>query len=176
MSKGGHDEVRLLDHGTLLSFRFEDCVRYHGRTSIGGVALGFRLIQRALMDLAPDLAPERSLIRVRTAFPGAGVRDALEMTTRATTRGAYEVDPAFAPSEAPEAVVGRLWFEIAVGGKAAAYQTVPGAMSMEFIELGRKSHKVGLTDAESIRWTDLKEELAARVMALRPEDVLVRAS
>ena len=38
------DTLTVLDHGTPLAISFDDCVRYHGRTSIGGVALGFRLI------------------------------------------------------------------------------------------------------------------------------------
>ena len=41
------NQVMVVDAGTVLTIGYEDCIRYHGRTSIGGVALGFRLLQRA---------------------------------------------------------------------------------------------------------------------------------
>lgn len=169
------DTVRVLDSGVLVTIGFDDCVRYHGRTSIGGLALGFRLMQKAIGDLAPQAPPERATIAFRTAFPGPGLRDAVEMVTRAVTRGAYRVDLEAAPAEAPEAVAGRLWFEVTIGDRRQAYATVPGAMSPEFIELGRKSHRDGLDAAETARWSELKEALAATIMAARPDDVLVEA-
>ncbi|MBP0574642.1 hypothetical protein J8J27_28435, partial [Mycobacterium tuberculosis] len=85
-------DIRILDHGSELVVRFDACVAFHGRTSIGGLALGFRLMQRALADLAPGRVPERDEIRFRTAFPGPGLRDAVEMVSRAATRGVYIVD------------------------------------------------------------------------------------
>lgn len=174
MDKSTSPNVRVLDAGTPLTISFDDCVRYHGRTSIGGAALGFRLMQMALADLSPAGPAERASIRVRTAFPGPGLRDAIEMVTRAVTRGAYAVDAGAAPASAPEAVSGRLWFEVSVGDRTAAYQTQPGAMSEEFIRLGRKSHREGLTETENLRWTELKEGLAAQIMATPADAVLAR--
>lgn len=174
MANSSSDTVSVMDSGIRLDISFEDCVRYHGRTSIGGVALGFRLVQKALSDLCPDEVPERAEISVRTAFPGPGLRDAIEMVTRAVTRGAYEIDTGAAPGTAPEAAIGRLWFEIRIRGRVAVYQAVSGAMSDEFIGLARKSHGEGLTADQNKRWTRLKEDLAAHVMAARAEDVLAR--
>jgi hypothetical protein len=165
----------VLDAGTVLTFGYDDCVRYHGRTSIGGVALGFRLMQRAIAELSPDGPPDRTAISIRTAFPGEGVRDAVEMITRAVTRGAYVVDLNAAPPSAPAAAKGRLWFEVAIGGNRRAYAVRDGAMSGEFIGLARKSHAEGLSVAEAARWVALKEELAATIMSLRPDDVLLPA-
>ena len=81
--------VSVLDQGVRLDIPFEACVLYHGRDSIGGLALGFRLMAHALRVLAPEAPPERSDIVFRTGFPGPGVRDAVEMTTRAVTRGEW---------------------------------------------------------------------------------------
>lgn len=159
------------DAGCRLDISYEDCVRYHGRTAIGGVALGFKVVERALADLCPGAAPERASIEVLTAFPGPGVRDVFEMVTRAVTRGAYKVDVSAAPAEAPEAVAGRLWFRIKVGDRVGTYQAVPGAMSDEFIEVGRKSPR---SEAEERRWTELKEALAVKLMALPATDFLVK--
>jgi hypothetical protein len=39
-------EVR--DHGDLLRFTFDDLVKYAGRSSIGGVAHGYKVMERAL--------------------------------------------------------------------------------------------------------------------------------
>lgn len=169
------DTLTVLDYGTPLAISFDDCVRYHGRTSIGGVALGFRLIQRALADLAPDGPPERDAIAVRTAFPGPGLRDAVEMTTRAVTRGAYTVDESLAAPTAPEAVAGRLWFEVTIGDRRRAYAAVPGAMSDEFVRVGRAARAGTLDAAGLARWTELKETLARTIMDLRPQDVLAGA-
>ncbi len=33
--------LEVLDHGEPVSIGFDDLVRYHGRASIGGLALGF---------------------------------------------------------------------------------------------------------------------------------------
>ncbi|MCC7049848.1 MAG: hypothetical protein IT562_24285 [Alphaproteobacteria bacterium] len=157
--------IRIRDHGDELAIGFEDCVKYHGRTSIGGVALGYRLLERAFRDLCVDAVPEREKVSVLTAFPGPGLRDALEMVARVVTREAYRCDPACAPPNAPDAVVGRLYFEIAYDGRRARYVPPPGAMSAEFIRLGRMTKSGQASAADAARWTELKEELALTVMA-----------
>lgn len=168
-------EIAVLDHGTVLTIGYDDCVKYHGRTNIGGVALGFRLMQLAFADLSPGGPPDRKTISVRTAFPGLGVRDAVEMIVRTTTRDAYEVDTEGGPETAPEAAVGRFWFEVAAAGRSRAYVTAPGAVSEEFVALGRKSKQAPLTPAEDARWTELKEQLAATIMSVPASAVLVPA-
>lgn len=175
MSSVLSNQVTVVDAGTPLTIGYEDCVRYHGRTSIGGVALGLRLIQRAVADLSPGGHPDRAAIAVRTAFPGDGVRDAVEMITRAVSRGAYVVDCDAGPATAPEAARGRLWFEVEIDGRRRAYVVRDGAMSAEFIGLARKSHAEGLSAAEKARWAVLKEDLAATIMGLRPDEVLLPA-
>ncbi|WP_333824554.1 hypothetical protein [Pinisolibacter sp.] len=169
--------IRILDHGTELAITYDDCIRYHGRTSIGGVALGFRLLQLALADLSPGRVPERAEISLRTAFPGPGLRDAIEMVTRAVSRRAYVVDEALAPldaPDAPEAVAGRLWFEITIAGARQTYAVVDGAMSEEFVRIGRASKHPGFDAASAARWLELREGLAATIMAGAPEAVLRR--
>lgn len=166
-------EIAVVDRGTTLTIGYEDCIRYHGRTNIGGVALGFRLMQRAFADLSPEGPPDRATVFVRTAFPGLGVRDSVEMIARTTTRGAYHVDTAMAPASAPDAAEGRFWFEVTVSGRSRAYVTAPGAVGEEFVALGRMSKQRPLTAAEDARWTELKEDLAARIMAAPVEAVVV---
>ena len=77
--------ISVYDDGVRLDIPFEACVLYHGRDSIGGLSLGYRLLRFALNKLTDGRIPERKEITFKTAFPGPGLRDAVEMTTRAVT-------------------------------------------------------------------------------------------
>ena len=164
--------IEVIDHGTLLRVSFADCVAYHGRTSIGGLALGYRLLQHAFARLSPGTAPDRDSISVFTAFPGPGLRDALELVTRVVTRGAYKADPA-ADVPAPAGVTGRMYFEVEIGGRRLRLALVDGALDPEFIRLGRKSKAGEATPADEARWTELKEALAVAVLSTPAADLFV---
>lgn len=168
-----HDVVRVKDHGVELTIPLDACVLYHGRDSIGGMVLGFRLIQWALKDICGDEIPNREDITFATAFPGPGLRDAVEMTTRAVTRGAYRViDEKDAPANAPEGVYGRLYFEIAVDNEVRRVSLVPGAVSDDFIQTGRRTKTEEHTPELMAHWTELKEGLAKTLMGLDIRQVL----
>jgi len=167
-------EIRVLDHGTELAVSFETCVAFHGRTSIGGLALGFRVMQLALIDLAPGRVPERDEIRFRTAFPGPGLRDAVEMVSRAVTRGAYTVDESLAGPDVPEAPRGRLWFEVTIGASVGVYVARDGALPADFVPVGRASIAGTLDAVGAARWLALREGLASAVMTVPAEAVLRR--
>lgn len=173
MTNGEFQEtIKVVDHGTLLHVPFEACVAYHGRTSIGGVALGFRFLQHAFFRLSPGRPPDREHVGLFTAFPGPGFRDTVEMVTRAVTRNAYRVDPQ-ADVPGPVGVIGRLYFELEVRDRVIRLSLVEGAMSSEFITLGRRT-KTGVASPDEIaRWTELKEQLALDVMKARPADLFV---
>ena len=166
------ETIAVVDHGTVLTIPFEACVAYHGYTSIGGVALGFRLMQYAVERLSPDSPPDREAIRVFTTFPGPGLRDAVELITRAVTRKAYTADATVAVA-APEGVTGRMYFEVTIGDQTLYLALIEGGISPEFIALGRR-HKTGEATAEDrARWTVLKEKLATDILAARPADLFV---
>lgn len=166
------DVIRIRDHGTVLTIGYEDCVKYHGRTNIGGVALGFRLLQRAFAGLGLVL-PDREPVTFFTAFPGIGVRDAIEMVTRAHTRGAYRVDTDFPAPQAPEAAAGRFFFEFGYGERAIRLAPRPGVVPDEFVTLGRRCRVGAGSEADDRRWAEMKEELAAAAMAAKAEDLFV---
>ena len=86
----------MRDRGESIRFSFQDALKYSGPGSPGGVALAFRVMERAWGLLATDEALERREVSVRTAFAGPGARDAFELVTRAVTDGRYTVDPALA--------------------------------------------------------------------------------
>jgi len=167
------DIIRIMDCGQVIEIRYENCIQYAGRDSIGGVALGFRLMQRAIRDLSPGIIPERKSFKIRTCFPGPGTKDAVEFITRAVTRGEYLVDQAFL-HQAPEAVIGRLGFEVTIGDATARYVTMDGAMSEEFIRIGRLNKTDRITFEEKLRWTQLKESLARTLMDTPTEVTILR--
>ena len=65
---------------------------YHGPRSPGGVAMAFKVIQRAFDRAVPRRTAQRRSVVVRTAFRGPGARDGFEAVTRAVTDGRYTVD------------------------------------------------------------------------------------
>ncbi len=171
------DEIAVVDHGETIVLPFDDCIKYHGRDSIGGLALGFRLLQLAFSDLSPEKVPDRTSISFATSFAGPGLRDSVELVTRAVTRGAYRVvDAAIASQTAPESPAGPLWFEITIGGRAASYEVVPGAVGPEFVRLGKLSRSGALSEEERPSWTAQKQALAKAVLAGMPGEYLLRLS
>ena len=91
--------IAVLDRGRRIAFSIEDLMKYHGPGSPGGVAHGFKVLERALPLLAPDGLCERRELVVDTAFGGPGARDAFELVTRAVTGDRFRVDAALALPE-----------------------------------------------------------------------------
>ena len=156
----GSAALEVLDQGRLTSIDFDDLVKYHGRSSIGGVAHGFKVMERALPLLAGGRPPERYDIAIQTAFPGPGARDAFEMVTRAVTGDRYTVDPALGP-DAPEAPEGRYFFRFTYRRTVVDLVLRAGLVSDEFVALVRTAQR---TQAEEELLVRLKEDMAARLM------------
>lgn len=158
----------VLDGDVLISVSFEDLVKYHGRSSIGGLALGFKALELGLPLLSPGAPPRRRDIKVETAFDGPGARDAFEMVTRAVTGDRYSVEPALAGAGAPEAPQGHFVFRLGHGVKAVTLILAPGLVGDDFNELVRRGPQ---NPGEEALLVAMKEELAARLLALPPEAV-----
>ena len=166
------DVVRVLDHGKELTISFDDCILYHGVDSIGGLALGFRMMQWAINEMSPNVAPDRETISFKTAFPGPGLRDAVEMIARVVTRGAYTVLQEI-PVQAPEGVYGHMYFEVTVGEQTRRISLAPGALPEEFVQTGR-AIKAGNADEDlKKRWTELKHGLSEAVLGANFKDLIV---
>ncbi|HSH59806.1 MAG TPA: hypothetical protein VK988_09245 [Acidimicrobiales bacterium] len=159
--------LEVLDHDELISLSFDDLLKYHGRSSIGGVAHGFKVLERALPILGSGKPPERYDIQVETAFPGPGARDAFEMVARAVTGERYRVAPELG-ADAPVAPQGRYFFRLGYRGATVDLTLRPGFASEELVQLARlDSH----TPAQEERFTWLKHDMASRLMALPAEEV-----
>jgi hypothetical protein len=159
--------LELTERGTLLRFSFEDVLRYHGGHSPGGAAIAYKVLERALPELAPC---ERREIEVVTAFGGPGARDAFELVTRAITDGRYRVDAAL---ERPERgrVLERFAWRLSCGGSAVELMLREGFVDEEFVDLARAERDA----TQEARLTELKRGLADRVLA-RPADEVVELS
>jgi hypothetical protein len=155
------EALTVEERGRTITFTFDDMMRYHGVHSPAGVAMAFKVMQRAFAMLSPDAPPERRSIKVRTAFRGPGARDGFEAVTRAVTDGRYVVDRTLVSSD-----LGRLRedfvFVVEVGGRTATLLLRDGFVADEFIDLARTENR---TDTQERRLDELKAQLAQQVIA-----------
>ncbi|HTF11608.1 MAG TPA: hypothetical protein VK659_25875 [Asanoa sp.] len=161
------EALTVEERGRTFTFTFDDMMRYHGVHSPAGVAMAFKVMQRAFAALSPDGPPPRRAVLVRTAFRGPGARDGFEAVTRAVTDGRYTVDRSLVRSD-----LGRLRedfvFVVEVGGRTATLLLRDGFVSEEFIDLARAENR---TDEQEQRLDELKAQLAQRVMAAPAAEV-----
>ena len=157
--------LELVDGGRVLAFSFEDLMRYHGPGSPGGLAHGFKVLERALPLLDSGAPCERREIVVETAFGGPGARDAFEMVLRAVTGDRFRVDDSLSRPERGRALE-RFVFRLAYRESSVTVLLRDGFMTGEFIDLARAE---GRTDDQERHLDALKSEMAERVMA-RPAD------
>ena len=151
--------ISVYDDGVRLDIPFEACVLYHGRDSIGGLSLGYRLLRFALNKLTDGRIPE-------------SLRDAVEMTTRAVTRKAYEVLEN-APEGTPEGVYGHMYFEITVGSRTLCCALKPGVLPEEFVQTGRAIKKGNYSEQDARHWREQKDALSEAIWNIPNfEDVL----
>lgn len=160
--------LEVTDGRAVISISFADLLRYHGRDSIGGLALGFKALELGLPLLSPGTPPERREITVETAFDGPGSRDAFEMATRAVTEDRYRLVPELAGHGAPEAPQGHFVFRLIHHDSVVDLTLRPGLVGDDFIALVRRGPQ---TPAEEDLLVQMKEELAAKILALPADEV-----
>lgn len=163
--------IEVVDRGRVITFSFEDVMKYHGPGSPGGVAHAFKVLERALPLLDSGGPCERREIVVETAFGGPGARDAFEMVTRAVSGDRFRVDAALARPERGRALE-RFVFRLAYRQRGATLAVRQGFVTDEFIDLARTDER---TASQERRLDVLKQEMADRVMA-RPASEVYDAS
>jgi hypothetical protein len=159
------------DQGESVSISFDDLLKYHGRSSIAGVAHAFKAMERAFPLLSPEEPPDRYDLTVESGFDGGGARDAFEMVTRAVTGDRYRVATAPAAFEAPEAPGGHFFFRLGYRGRVVELVLRAGHVPEDFLELACRDAP---TPAEAARAQQLKEEMATRLLGL-PADAVYDA-
>lgn len=155
------ETIEVSELGQTITFTFDDMMRYHGPHSPAGVAMVFKVMQRAFDQLSPGVPPARRSVAVRTAFRGPGARDGFEVVTRGVTEGRYTVDRSMLRSDR-----GRLLedfvFEVTLGDRATTLLLRDGFVTDAFIDLARIQNR---TAAQEARLDELKADLAQRVIA-----------
>lgn len=162
----GTGTIEVLDGRRLLSFSYEDVMRYHGPGSPGGVAHAFKVMELAFPLLDPDGPPKRREIVVATAFGGPGARDAFEIVARAVTGDRYVLEAELARPERGRTLE-RFVFRIAYRERAVTLVVREGFVTEEFIALARKER----SPEEEARLDVLKQAMADRVMSSPATDV-----
>jgi hypothetical protein len=160
--------ISLSEGGALIEISFADLMRFHGPGSPGGVAIAFKVLERALPLLAEGGPCERREIVIATAFGGPGARDAFEMATRAVSDGRYTVDPALRRPERGPALE-RFVFRLAHRDREVTLVLREGFVTDEFAALAFAGER---SAAEQARLEVLKRELAERVMAAAAGEVV----
>jgi hypothetical protein len=158
----------VLDHGEPISIAFDDLLKYHGRSSIAGVAHAFKAMERAFPMLSPGEPPERYDVIVESGFPGGGARDAFEMVTRAVTGDRYGLASEPAAAEAPEAPGGHFFFRLGYRGTVVDLVARGSLIPGEFVQVACRETP---TPAEADRARQLKEEMAERLLSLPADEV-----
>ncbi|MGQ0575905.1 MAG: hypothetical protein ACT4RN_17120 [Pseudonocardia sp.] len=159
--------LEVLDEGVLLRFTLADLMRYHGPGFPGGVAHGFVAMLRAWPLLDPGGPPRRREIRLDTAFPGPGARDAVELVTRAVTEGRYTVDAGLGRPDRGTTLE-RYVFRFTDGEREVRVEIRDGFVTDEFIALSRAP---GRTADQDAHLAVLKQEMADRLLAVAPDQV-----
>jgi hypothetical protein len=155
------------DQGQPISISFDDLLKFHGRSSIAGLAHAFKAMERGFPYLSPGGPPERYDLTVESGFPGGGARDAFEMVTRAVTGDRYQLTAEARPG-VPEAPGGHFFFRLGYRGTVIELTLRDGLVPEEFLDFACKE---GPTPAEADRAQQLKEEMAERLLSMPPEEV-----
>lgn len=159
--------VTVIENGKPLAYTYADLMAYHGHEFPGGVAHGFKVLERALPLLADGALVERREISFRTSFGGPGGRDALEMVTRGHTDNRLSIEPDLAQPDRGPTMARYVWL-VTYRGATVSLRIREGIVRDEFIALGKKPHR---TTAENERLEYLKTEMAERILALPADQV-----
>lgn len=162
----GSAAIEVREGDRPLRYSFEDMLRYHGGGSPGGVAHAFKVMELGFPLLDGGAAPQRREISVTTAFGGPGARDGFELVTRAVTEGRYAVQPELARVQRGVALE-RFVFQLTHRVRTVTLSLREGFVTDEFIHLARSER----SPEQEARLTNLKQEMADRVMASPAGDV-----
>ncbi|WP_159566056.1 hypothetical protein [Budvicia diplopodorum] len=165
--------LSVADNEQRLSFPIQSAFNYHGYDAVGGVVLGFRLLQRAISLLTPEGEPlQRRELTLFTAFPGLGARDCFELVSRIVSENRFILDIDFNGTEAQQGIAGRFYFEFGYRGKTVALAPVAGQPTTEFLNIGRASKRPDATPEIQRQWTAAKYQLANTLLSITPQDAI----
>lgn len=163
----------IADGSDTFRFHIQDAFNYHGYDAVGGVVLGFRLLQRTadLLVTKPELLQRREL-SLFTAFPGLGARDCFELITRMVSDQRIVVDTHFSDTTAQIGIHGRFHFQFSYRQKAVALAPIEGYPGEAFLKIGAASKLANPSEQTMLQWQQAKYDLANTLLAHPAEDVI----
>lgn len=164
--------LTVADGRDLMTFHMQDAYNFHGYDAAGGVALGFRLLQKAAALLSPGEPMQRRELSLFTSFPGLGARDCFELVTRLVSDQRFALDTSFADTTAQEGVAGRFHFAFTYRGRTVTLAPVEGYPRPDFIALGKASKLPGFSAEQQQAWRNAKFSLANTLLSAGPDDVI----
>lgn len=162
-------DLYLYEGDDAIQLTLAGAIQYHGLSSIGGLVLGFRLVQQAVALAAGSLPVQRKGISIYTAFPGSGVRDALEYTCRVVRDHRYCCDNTLHHPAAQLGIRGQYLFSIRLNEQTLTFAPKEGYPPASFFAAQRKS-KESIEDA--LNWRNEKITLANQLLKTKPEDCI----
>lgn len=160
--------IEVLDDNRKVRFHIMDALNFHGPDAVGGVVLGFRLLQKAFSIFSPHQLMPRREITLFTSFPGLGAKDTFELIARLVSENRYIPDQKFEDSRARAGVEGRFYFSFRYREKIAELSTPHNIPDNEFIRLGRAC-KIQYDEKEEKaqimrQWINAKYKLASLLL------------
>lgn len=166
--------ITVKDNDTIFPITYDDMVKYHGRSFIAGVAMAYKLLELICAVMADDILI-RGKLKIVLGVNGPGIIDGIELATRAKSRGTLAVDQQITQGKpAPDAADGqggKYYFEIEYAGKQMTVMLKQGLVPQEFLDLAAKTHEGTITELETVRLQQLKEEIAADFMTMEAKTI-----
>jgi hypothetical protein len=176
-----NDDLRIRDGKDVLTISYDDLLKYHGHSMIGGVALAYKIMLWGLPKLTDEI-PERGYFSFLSGIGkgGQGVIDATEMVMRVRSKGTLDLDLAKVqdkPAPATPGGKGRYYFELGYKDKILCLAVKSGVIPQDFYyysELPGQHRLAGteMSDEELAGLRRVRHELADAIMNNAPDDLL----
>ncbi|WP_367990666.1 hypothetical protein AB2S62_18465 [Vibrio sp. NTOU-M3] len=159
----------LYEHEDRLQLNLASAIQFSGINSIGGLVLGFRLVQYAV-ELAAGTEPlQRDGISIYTSFPGRGTQDAFEYTCRALRDKRYCCDTTLHHPAAQSGQRGQFLFTMRVNEQSMVMTPANGLPQHSYFDADRRSKE---SPEAALSWRNEKINFANTLLSLPPEQCL----
>lgn len=162
-------DLYLHEEDDPLRLTLAGAIQYSGLGSIGGLVLGFRIMQHVVDLTAGRIPVQRSRISINTAFQGRGAKDAFEFTCRAITGQRYCCDATLHHPLAQSGIRGEYLFIVRINEQTLALTPADGFPSSAFFTADRKSRD---SATAALNWRNEKIKLANNLLRLTPSQCL----
>ena len=149
------NRVEIKNEDRVLSLDYECLKQYHQDTNYAMLAITFKGLQKA-MTMFPAGIPERKNIKILSAHPGTGVRDAFEFITRVITNNNFVLDTTLPYANYnPHKEMG-YYYEISDGKNTISLTLKEGILMKEFFDYFEKLKNNTASEIEINHFTKLK--------------------